>query len=107
MKKIILTITIFSFIMLTGCVDMNTNKDRKLCATVSDMNMDTLNKIPNSCKKGESIAFLPNSFGNEQFPVVAASVLCDINYQIVNTNGGVYCVFADDIQNRVKFFTNK
>lgn len=107
MGRIILSITLLSSILLTGCVDMNTNKDRKLCATVSEINMNDLNKIPNTCKKGDSIAFLPNSFGNDQYPITAASILCDINYQIISSKGGVYCVFADDIQNRIKFFTEK
>ncbi len=45
------------------------------------------------CKSGQTAFFAPQSWGNEQFPVVVAAKYCDFNHPIVLTNGGVACVF--------------
>lgn len=45
------------------------------------------------CKDGDVFAFLPDVFGNEQLPVVAAAINCDFRYPIVQTKGGVSCIY--------------
>ena len=48
------------------------------------------------CKKGDTILFLPEKWGNEQLPVNFAAQNCDFSKQIAWTNGGVTCIFAGD-----------
>jgi hypothetical protein len=46
------------------------------------------------CKEGQIVSVLPNRWGNEQFPLVMASVVCNFNKTIVQNSGGVVCVFT-------------
>jgi hypothetical protein len=46
-----------------------------------------------ACKPGQKIVFLPQRFGNEQLPILFASVNCDLRYSVVLTNGGVTCIY--------------
>lgn len=46
------------------------------------------------CKPGQKIVFLPESFGNEQLPVLFAALNCNLCYQVVATRGAVTCVFG-------------
>lgn len=46
------------------------------------------------CKPGQKIVYLPNTFGNEQLPVIFAAVNCDMRYSIALTRGGVACIYA-------------
>ncbi len=46
-----------------------------------------------NCKPGQKIAFLPESWGNEQLPVMFAALNCDLRYQVVSTKGAVACIF--------------
>lgn len=45
------------------------------------------------CKPGQRVAFLPTTFGNEQMPVAFATMNCDLRYAVVQTSGGVTCIF--------------
>lgn len=46
------------------------------------------------CKPGQKIVFLPNSWGNEQLPILFAAVNCDMRYTVAMNNGGVVCIHA-------------
>jgi hypothetical protein len=46
-----------------------------------------------ACKPGQKIVFLPSRWGNEQLPILFASVNCDLRYSVVLTNGGVTCIY--------------
>lgn len=50
--------------------------------------------VAESCNPGQKVVFLPNSWGNEQLPVIFAAVNCDMRYQVVMTNGGVTCIYG-------------
>jgi len=58
----------------------------KLCAFAND-------DIATKCQSGQIALFVPNSWGNEQYPVIYAAKYCDFNFPIVHTNGAVSCVF--------------
>ena len=45
------------------------------------------------CKAGSKIAFLPNSFGNEQLPIMFIGLNCDLRYNVSLTKGGAVCIF--------------
>ncbi|MBS0434045.1 MAG: hypothetical protein JSR75_03985 [Proteobacteria bacterium] len=50
-------------------------------------------QVARDCKVGQKIAFLPESWGNEQLPVMFAAVNCDLRYSIAMTKGAVVCIF--------------
>lgn len=50
--------------------------------------------VASDCKPGQKIVFLPESFGNEQLPVLFAALNCDLRYQVVATRGAVICIFG-------------
>lgn len=58
----------------------------KLCAFAND-------DIATKCQSGQIALFVPDSWGNEQYPVIYAAKYCDFNFPIVHTNGAVSCVF--------------
>jgi len=60
-----------------------------LCS-VSDWLRDT---VAETCTPGEKVIFLPESFGNEQLPVLFAAVNCDLQHAVVWTKGAVTCVY--------------
>lgn len=46
-----------------------------------------------ACKPGQKVLFLPESFGNEQLPVLFAAVNCDHRFSIALTKGAVSCIY--------------
>jgi len=60
----------------------------KLCIAENDAEAS-------KCGAGQLMFFRPARWGNEQLPLTAAALYCDFNHQIVQTNGGVVCVFTD------------
>ncbi|MEW9573807.1 hypothetical protein ABQJ54_18795 [Rhodanobacter sp. Si-c] len=47
-----------------------------------------------ACTAGQKVVFLPDSWGNEQLPILFAAVNCDLRYAVALTNGGVTCIYA-------------
>ena len=50
-------------------------------------------RLESGCKPGQRVVFMPERFGNEQLPVMFASMNCDLRYAVAMTNGGVTCIF--------------
>lgn len=48
------------------------------------------------CKSGQTALFAPETFGNEQLPVIFAAKYCDFSHPIALTKGAVSCVFFKD-----------
>ncbi|MBS0576842.1 MAG: hypothetical protein JSS45_10565 [Proteobacteria bacterium] len=46
-----------------------------------------------ACKPGQKVIFVPDSFGNEQLPVIFAAVNCDLRYSVALTTGAVTCIY--------------
>lgn len=46
------------------------------------------------CKEGQLSYFMPERWGNEQYPLTIASLTCDFTHPVMHTNGGVICVFT-------------
>lgn len=46
------------------------------------------------CKPGQKIVFLPDSWGNDQLPILFAAVNCDLRYSVALTKGAVTCIYA-------------
>lgn len=52
-----------------------------------------LNVTSEVCKQGQKVVFLPQSWGNEQLPILFAAINCDLRYSVAMTNGGVACIY--------------
>ncbi|MCS0446010.1 hypothetical protein [Vibrio diabolicus] len=76
-------------ILFSSIVSASELDQENLCSTNSWKAVDNVNK----CKSGQKIAFLPNSFGNEQLPILFIALNCDVRYSVSLTNGGAVCVF--------------
>lgn len=46
------------------------------------------------CKPGQKVVFLPQTFGNEQLPILFAAINCDLRYTVALTKGGVVCIYT-------------
>lgn len=46
------------------------------------------------CEPGQKIVYLPESWGNDQLPILFAAVNCDLRYSVALTKGAVTCVYA-------------
>jgi len=57
-------------------------------------NVADANTAAERCKAGDLLVFQPPTFGNEQYPVLISGAFCDFSMQVVQTVGGVACVFS-------------
>jgi hypothetical protein len=87
-KLSILTIAITN---LFGCYQKYPVIDQEQLCEVNEWQKDV---TAASCKPGQKVVFLPNSFGNEQLPIIFSAVNCDHRFSIALTNGGVSCIYA-------------
>ena len=76
--------------MLSGCGQQDMSVDQETLCEVKGWQKDI---TAESCKHGQKVVFLPNSFGNEQLPVIFAALNCDHRFSIALTNGGVSCIY--------------
>lgn len=49
-----------------------------------------------SCKDGNVVGFFPNSFGNEQLPILFTARYCNHQHHIALTRGAVSCIYRDN-----------
>ena len=47
-----------------------------------------------TCHPGQKVVFLPDSWGNEQLPILFVAVNCDLRYSVALTVGGVSCIYV-------------
>jgi hypothetical protein len=86
-------------ILLSGC-----NSDAKTAAVPKAdktpivngplCEINDLNQGWDTCKEGQTLAFLPSTWGNEQLPIIATALYCDFHHPIVQNNGGVVCIYT-------------
>ena len=89
----LLTVIAGSLIMLSSlvaCKDVNSSRDVSQDGICSYSNEETAKK----CQDGKLAWFKPNSWGNEQLPLLVAATYCDTNHQVILNNSGVICVFT-------------
>jgi hypothetical protein len=91
MKKVIL-ITAALSLLLVGCEGKSISPNVAQDSACYFMDIDS---AKTSCKNGQVAVFAPSRWGNEQLPIYAASNFCDFRFSIVQTNGGVSCIFTD------------
>ena len=67
-----------------------THEPSPICE-VSEWTHDVVSQV---CDIGQKVVFLPNSWGNEQLPILFAAVNCDLRFEVVMSNGGVTCIYG-------------
>ena len=87
MKKLMLTVLLISA-TITGCKNGSVVADNSSLCVVKVF--DTIPK----CEEGKPIAFLPESWGNDQLPLYFIALHCDFNHQIIYNKGGVVCIYT-------------
>ncbi|MCE0493780.1 hypothetical protein [Vibrio salinus] len=60
----------------------------KICSATSTI------EAKNKCTDGDVAMFLPNTYGNEQVPLLYVTLFCDFDYPITHAGGGVSCIFT-------------
>jgi hypothetical protein len=95
MKKflsLLILLGIATIITLSGCTKQFRKIDNSRFCVISDLDN------PSNCREGQIVAFLPPSWGNDQYPLIFVALYCDFNHQIIYNNGGVVCVFVNKRQ---------
>jgi hypothetical protein len=86
---------------LTGCQPTSRAKD---AAAMADIAPDQSHVCEvhdwkaaasaSACHAEQKIVFLPDSWGNEQLPILFVAVNCDLRYSVALTVGGVSCIYV-------------
>jgi len=80
-----------AFLLMAGCdLSLDSSLDQEKLCEVKSADLDT---TTGSCVEGQKIVFAPNSWGNQQLPVLFAAVNCDHRYAIAMSTGAVSCIF--------------
>ena len=100
-RKFVFTLPIMFvlFAVLSACSQKVSNKtttpaeliDQANLCEVSAWRYDDVAKL---CKPGQKVVYLPESFGNEQLPIIFAAVNCDLTHTVALTKGAVTCIYS-------------
>lgn len=91
-------IMVISVAVLAGCLEkqeentaISTNEiKQEFVCEVENWERDSVAQI---CQPGQTVAFLPKRWGNEQLPLYFVAVNCDLRYSVALTNGGAVCIY--------------
>lgn len=88
MKKLLAMLC--ASVALTAChqVGLGTSFDQSSVCTWSD------EQEVKKCREGQLGFFAPNTFGNEQLPLLVTAHYCDLRYPVIQNTGGVVCVIT-------------
>lgn len=91
MKILLILITIASidFSSQTFAWGFKDDFQNDLCHV---QNIDAASK---QCKNGDVFLFRPQSWGNEQAPIVLSAIFCNYEHPIIYNVAGVSCIFTD------------
>lgn len=98
MRFVSATVAVIAASILSGCNQQNPAVN----ATEPKINQSSLcevstwkyDVVASACKAGQKVVFLPQSWGNEQLPIIFAAVNCDLRYSVAMTNGAVTCIYG-------------
>ena len=75
----------------SGCNTGQKSTFKKICVVEKN-----LKEAFEKCHDGDIVLFIPRVYGSEQTPVIFAGIVCNYNYPVVYTTGGVSCVFTSE-----------
>jgi hypothetical protein len=79
----------FMIAVLTGCSAQPSHTEQSKLCVFSGVTQAA------KCKNGELAMFTPNSWGNDQLPLVAVAEFCNTNHQVIYNKSGVVCEFTN------------
>jgi hypothetical protein len=85
--------TALATLALLGCSQQHPAAPDSPALAQAELCVTTEVRVESGCNPGQRVVFMPERFGNEQLPVMFASMNCDLRYAVAMTNGGVTCVF--------------
>lgn len=90
MKKILLTLGLLSAISFDASAAFGISglEQNKVCQFANG------DEASARCKDGDVAMWTPNSFANEQLPILYIALFCDFEAPITHTVGGVSCIFT-------------
>lgn len=103
MNRLIIGTCLVAAAQLVGCGSKKDEADKMgLTNEVSDINQDQpcivdsffKQNVSERCERGQKVVFLPQSWGNDQLPIMFAGMNCDLRFNVVSNNGGVTCIFV-------------
>ncbi len=86
-----------SFIALSACSQASSAGpavaaiDQASLCVVDNWRQDA---VAATCKTGQKVAFLPDSWGNEQLPIMFAALNCDLRFNVALTKGAATCIYG-------------
>ncbi len=79
----------FSVLGLAGCSGYASRTEQSKVCVFSNVAQAA------KCKNGELAFFSPDSWGNDQLPLLVVRLFCNTNHQIVYNDSGVICQFTN------------
>jgi hypothetical protein len=86
------TLALLLSVPLTGCSDGMSSPGIDQ-TTLCNVDGWTYADVAAVCKSGQKVVFLPQTFGNEQLPIMFAAINCDLRHEVALTTGGVTCIY--------------
>jgi hypothetical protein len=81
-------------LLLSSCGDKQPVLNRIDQVNLCEVNAWGHDFVSQKCKPGQKVVYLPQTFGNEQLPIIFAAINCDLRYTVTHTVGGVACIYA-------------
>lgn len=101
-SKIFVVIPLLALALGTTACSQQVDSAKRTGANAADLNQAEICEVSGwqrdltekACKPGQKIVFLPQSWGNDQLPILFAAVNCDLRYSVALTNGAVTCIYS-------------
>lgn len=96
-KKNTLCLLGFVILLLEACTQNKTSENSAI-KTNGSIEQSSIcetkewRKVP-ECHLGQKVAFLPDSWGNQQLPILFVAANCDMRYSVALNEGGVVCIY--------------
>lgn len=98
MRLVTVTVAVITASILSGCNQPSpsgsTTEPKINQSSLCEVSGWQYDVVAGACKPGQKVVFLPQSWGNEQLPVIFAAVNCDLRYNVAMTNGAVTCIYG-------------
>ncbi len=84
-----------SIAFLSGCNNDSSNPNSKAKELAQEVCLVNQEDDFNKCATGQRVFFQPQSFGNQQLPLIFISYFCDIHQPIHFNASGVVCIYQE------------
>jgi len=96
MINYVLLFAITLVVIVITAITMGINKNYLFSCTQDICHVSSINDAFKKCEDGDTVMFLPSTYGNDQLPLAAAAAFCDFSKPVIWNTGGVSCVFTSE-----------